>query len=136
MIGVQFPHAGYRDTLRSVPEVEIVGFYDPDPALARSKIHPSQQDIPVYDDVDTLVKNHSPEAAMVFLPNNERPAVITKLANAGIHIMAEKPIAMNAPALKEAKAAIEKSGVVFYTGYQWRRNPLVRMVKEYVDKGY
>jgi predicted dehydrogenase len=135
MVGVNYPHALYRDTLRSVPEAEIVAFYDPDPEAARAKLHPAQRDIPVYDDLEALLRDRRPEAAMVFLPNNVRPAVLARLAGAGIHLLAEKPVATTAAALRETVAAVEQSGIVFYAGYQWRRHPLVQLIKSYVEQG-
>jgi predicted dehydrogenase len=136
MIGVNYPHARYRDLLRSIPdEVEIVAFYDPDPTTARGLLHASQRDVPVYDDVDELLQRHAPEAAMVFLPNNVRPRMLTRLADAGLHVFAEKPVATHAAALRETAATVERKGIVFYPGYQWRRHPMVRTVKEMVDRG-
>jgi predicted dehydrogenase len=136
ILGIDYPHARYRDTLRAIPdEVEIVAFYDPNPARAKTLLHPSQHDIPLYDDIDALVRDHRPEGAMVFLPNNIRPAILTRLAEAGIHLFGEKPAATSAAALAATAEAVAQHGVVFYPGYQWRRNPLVRSIKEIVDRG-
>ncbi|MFN8541470.1 MAG: Gfo/Idh/MocA family oxidoreductase [Thermomicrobiales bacterium] len=80
MIGIDYPHARYRDTVRAIPgEVEIVAFYDPSPAKSRDLLHPSQRDIPIYDDLAALISEQHPEAAMVFLPNNVRPGVPSRL---------------------------------------------------------
>jgi predicted dehydrogenase len=136
MIGIDYPHARYRDTLRAIPdEVEIVAFYDPQPEQSRELLHPSQRAIPIYDDLAALISEHRPEAAMVFLPNNVRPGVLIQLAEAGVHLFGEKPVATSADALTATAEAVARHGVVFYPGYQWRRNPLVRSIKEIVDQG-
>jgi predicted dehydrogenase len=136
MIGIDYPHARYRDTVRAIPdEVEIVAFYDPHPARSRDLLHLSQRDIPIYDDLAALIGEQHPEAAMVFLPNNVRPGVLSQLAEAGVHLFGEKPVAGSAGALAETAEAIARHGVVFYPGYQWRLHPLVRTIKEIVDKG-
>jgi predicted dehydrogenase len=136
MIGIDYPHARYRDTVRAIPdEVAIAAFYDPHPALARELLHPSQRDIPIYDDLAALISEQHPEAAMVFLPNNVRPGVLSQLAEAGVHLFGEKPVAGSASALAATAEVIARKGVVFYPGYQWRLHPLVRTIKEIADKG-
>src|SRR5689334_9453888 len=121
MIGIDYPHARYRDTVRAIlGEVEIVAFYDPHPARSRELLHPSQRDIPIYDDLAALINEQHPEAAMVFLPNNVRPGVLSQLAEAGVHLFGEKPVAGNADALAATAEVIARKGVVFYPGYQWR----------------
>src|SRR5262245_12843864 len=48
MIGVSYPHARYRDLLRSIPdEVEIVAFYDPDPTTAGERLDRARAPPPV-----------------------------------------------------------------------------------------
>ncbi len=136
MIGIDYPHARYRDTLLSIPdEVEVVAFFDPNPEHARTLLHPAQRDLPIYDDLTALIRDHHPEAAMVFLPNNVRPAVLTELAEAGVHLFGEKPVAGSSAALDATAEAIARNGVTFYPGYQWRRHPLVQTIKEIVDRG-
>lgn len=136
IIGIDYPHARYRDTLRAIPdEVAIVAFYDPSPEQSRGLLHPSQRAIPIYDDLAALIREHRPEAAMVFLPNNVRPAALIELAEAGVHLFGEKPVATSAAALAATAEAVAQHGIVFYPGYQWRRHPLVRTIKDIVDRG-
>ena len=136
MIGIDYPHARYRDTVRAIPdEVEIVAFYDPNPARSRELLHPSQRDLPIYDDLAALIREHRPEAAMVFLPNNVRPAALIQLAEAGVHLFGEKPVAGSAAALAATAEAMARHGVIFYPGYQWRLHPLVRSIKGIVEQG-
>lgn len=96
--------------------LEIVAVYDPDPSRkdrrppdhtdpSLSQTFPDWlQDVPFESDLDRLVDVHKPHIALVTLPNILAPAAITKLAAAGIHILADKPGARTS---SEAEGAFE-----------------------------
>ena len=65
--GVTAIHANmYRETLLLLPdEIELVGFYDPDPEAARQHLTPAVQDVPFYDSIPELIAQARPDAVMV-----------------------------------------------------------------------
>src|SRR5215212_4553740 len=73
---VSMIHANsYRDTLMLLPdEVELVGFYDPDPDSVRKNLKPDVQDVPFYPTLADLLEKAKPDAVMVSTYLKDMPA--------------------------------------------------------------
>ena len=135
-IGVAYPHAPeYMESLRLMPEIEVVALYDPDPGAARSLVPPGLQGLTLYDDLADLLAEERPEAALITLPNDITPRVMVQVAEAGAHVFAEKPCARTPSELVPAAEAIRRAGVQFATGYTRRVSPAGRAIKDVVETG-
>ncbi|MHB1294962.1 MAG: Gfo/Idh/MocA family protein [Anaerolineae bacterium] len=136
LVGIDHPHAaGYRETVQQMPEVEIVGLYDPDPASSASQLDEPLWRLPLYSDLEELLRRERPEAALIALPNDATPQAIIACAQAGVHVFAEKPCARTAAEFLLAAEALERAGVQFCTGYARRIMPIGQMIKSVVDEG-
>ena len=135
-IGVAYPHGmGWIDTLLLMPEVEIVALYDPDTTSAASLVPPGLQGVPLYDDFGDLLGKERPEAVVIAQPNDITARFIVQAAEAGVHVLAEKPCARTASELMPAVHAVQKAGVQFSMGYPRRVSPVGRAIKDLVDGG-
>ncbi len=56
-------------------------------------------------------------------------------AEAGKHIVCEKPFALSLTDAKEMREAVEKAGVVHYLNHNYRRIPAVAFAKKLIDDG-
>lgn len=82
-----------------------------------------------YDTVDALLRDGRVEALVVATPNYlHAPQTIAAL-KAGIHVMVEKPMAMNAVEAEQMNAAAEKSGALLMVAHCWRFDPDVLWLK-------
>lgn len=125
VIGLNHYHVtGWVESLAQLPgRVEVVALYDPDPArgtrLAPDHSDPSLSttlpawaaELPFETDLDALIRNHNPDVALLTLSNIAAPAAVIKLAQAGVHILTDKPLARTAPEAEPAVAAARASGV-------------------------
>jgi len=136
-LGLNNPHAaGWRDCLERTPGMELVAFCETDPAAAQAaRLSAAQQALPVFGDLETLVREARPDAVLITLPNDETAAAMRAAAEAGLHVFAEKPCARSAAELQPAAAAIRRAGVQFGTGYLRRYSPIGAAIKEMVDTG-
>lgn len=137
LIGIDHGHArAYQETLLSLGNrVEVVGMWGPRrEALARST-HPGLAAVPVYDTLDALLDGARPQVAMSFLRNNESGPVLLKLAQAGVHVWAEKPVARRAAELVPARDALEERRLVFATGYTHRFSTIHGQVRQWIKDG-
>lgn len=135
-IGVIHPHGpGYLQTLALMDEVRLVAACDADRAAATAVLRAEGLDVPLYDDMGTLLQTERPEAVIIALPPDQTPAAIVAAASAGCHVYAEKPCARDAAAFLPAKTAIEAAGVQFCTGYQRRFMPAGIAIREIVSQG-
>ena len=75
------------------------------------------------------------DAVDICVPNNLHKEIAIAAAEAGKHILCEKPIAMNAEEGEAMCAAVEKAGVANTIWYNYRRLPAVTLAKQVVDSG-
>src|SRR5688572_6948231 len=114
--GIDHPHGhGWRELLRQFPEIEVVALL-PGFGGATTSLEERLSHVPRFTSVEELLANAQFDAALVCLSNREGPQVLDALARAGKHILAEKPLAARAAALKPAAATT----AAFQSGYMWR----------------
>jgi len=134
-VGVDHPHGWlYRESLRRMPEVEVVAFYArrADEATTLQEPYMSR---PVYTSISRLLAEEAFDGVMVMLPNNEEPEACMAFAEAGKHIMAEKPVARNAHELKPLLDLVARKGIKVTVGYPWRFHPICHDIKERLREG-
>jgi|GEM_PF-728387 len=138
-IGVAAIHAPkYRDSLVYLgDDVEIVGFYDPEPDsdIVRAGIKPDVADVPFYDTVDELLTRARPDVVMVSGYCRDMPGWMLQAAEVGVHVWVDKPFAVHSEQLVPVKAAIERNKLAFSCGYSWRFDPTSQLIKETYDSG-
>ena len=87
-----------------------------------------------YTDVEAMVNDGNVDAFVVGTPNYlHLPQTIAAL-DAGIHVMVEKPMAMNTQEAKQMCEAAEKSGARLMVAHCWRFDPDVLWLKEQSPK--
>jgi predicted dehydrogenase len=98
LIGIDHGHArAYQETLLSLGgRVEVVGLWGPRREALGRATHPGLASVPVFDSLDALLDVARPQAVMSFLRNDESGPVLAQLAEAGLHVWAEKPVARRA----------------------------------------
>jgi predicted dehydrogenase len=135
--GVAAIHASmYRDTLQMLSdEIELVGFYDPEPEVSRARIKPDAAHVPFYGSIGDLIDQAKPDAVLVSGYCRDMPGWMLEVAEAGVHVWAEKPFALHSDQLLPVAAAMRRNNLVFSCGYSWRFEPLSLLIKETYDAG-
>jgi predicted dehydrogenase len=99
--------------------VEIVGIAEPDAALARR--YAAQYGIPadrLFADVATLLDKARPEAVAAFGPTLDHLAVVEACAPRHVHVMVEKPLAIDAAAARRMAQLARDNGIRVLTNYE------------------
>ncbi|MFN8400288.1 MAG: Gfo/Idh/MocA family oxidoreductase [Anaerolineales bacterium] len=87
-----------------------------------------------YDTVDVMLKDGGVDALVISTPNYlHAPQTIAALL-AGVHVMVEKPMAMNAQEAESMNAAAEKFGALLMVAHCWRFDPDVLWLKNQSKK--
>jgi predicted dehydrogenase len=78
-----------------------------------------------------------PEVQVVNItaPNNLHVEIATAAANAGKHIMCEKPVGRNPEETAEIEAVARKAGVLSFVGFNYRWAPLVQYTRQLIQDG-
>lgn len=112
---------------RHIPEyagnenVELVAFVDP--VIERAEHYAEQFGAKAYADYETMLAEVKPQAVSVCTPNYLHAPVSIAAANAGAHVLVEKPMAVTD---EEAEAMIEaaaRNGVKLMVGHNQRFMP-------------
>ena len=92
-------------------------------------------DAPAYDNVDQMVDDLKPTAAIVCTPPSTHPEVCIRLMEQGVHVLCEKPLAISTEeAIRMAETA-ERCHVVFSMGSKFRFVADVQKTREIIDSG-
>jgi len=87
-----------------------------------------------YEKLEDLLKDGGVDALVVSTPNYlHAPQTIAALI-AGVHVMVEKPMAMNAIEAEQMCEAADKSGATLMVAHCWRFDPDVLWLKEQSKK--
>jgi predicted dehydrogenase len=87
-----------------------------------------------YETVEELLKDGKVEALIVSTPNYLHQSQTIAALRAGVHVMVEKPMAMNALEAEEMCEVAEKSGALLMVAHCWRFDPEVLWLREQSTK--
>ena len=119
MAGLTHSHVHW--ILRSPPkgDVEIVGIWEPNRELAErfSKQHGYKMDL-VYDNLEQMLDKTKPEAVTAFGSIFDHLRVVEASAPRGIHVMVEKPLAVNMQHAQKMADLARKHNIHLLTNYE------------------
>jgi predicted dehydrogenase len=90
---------------------------------------------PVETDIQAALQNHRPEAVIVANPTALHLDVAIPAAEAGCHILLEKPVSDSLPRLELLQQAAQKSGSRILIGFQFRYHPTLNKARELIQTG-
>jgi predicted dehydrogenase len=126
---VHLPH------LKSHPQAEIAAVCGRNRELAEEMA--VKYGIPsVYTDYREMIEKGGLQAVVIVTPEDVHYAMAMDVLDAGLHVLCEKPLALNATDAKEMYERAEKAGVKHMTFFTYRWMPHYRYLKELVDGGY
>lgn len=89
----------------------------------------------VYSDVDQVLTDPDIDAVVIAVPNRFHHDLAVAAAQAGKHIMLEKPVADNLDAAKSVLSACRTAGVKVAVGHQARFLEVTAMARSLLDQG-
>ena len=78
---------------------------------------------------------HRPQAAVIANPTALHLDTAIPLAEAGCHILMEKPISHSLERVDELQAALQRGGSRMLVGFQFRYHPGLKQVKTWLEQG-
>ncbi|MCX6450470.1 MAG: Gfo/Idh/MocA family oxidoreductase [Actinobacteria bacterium] len=129
LVGLGMMGRHHARVLGSLDGVELVAVSDPmgDP-------HGVAGGREVLKSVDDLIKIGI-DYAMVAAPTAFHEELALKLAQAGVHALIEKPLAVDTPAAEKITAAFKAKGLVGAVGHIERFNPALQQLRKRLDEG-
>ena len=130
MIGVGSLGYHHARILRDLPDVELVGIHDADPARAEQVSE--ELALRRFDSLDDLIA--SVDAAVVAVPTTAHAQVALAALRRGVHLLIEKPIASTLEEADQIVDAASASGALVATGHVERFNAALRACEPYLDE--
>lgn len=130
--GIAESHIG---AYKNNPNVELYAFCDinEERLKAKGEKHGVTR---LYTDVEDMVKNEQLDAVSVCTWNCAHAKCTIAALNAGINVLCEKPMAMNAKEAEEMKAAAEKNGKLLMVGFVRRYGNDMDILQDFVKDGF
>lgn len=128
-------HGVFQNT--SNPDIEIVGIAEPDTALVTRYVNQYHLDRKIiFGSTEDLIANAKPEAVSVFTSISDHIKVVRICAPHKIHVMVEKPLAINYQQAKEMYDLAQKWDIQIITNYETTWYPVTKdaYTKTIVDK--
>jgi len=88
---------------------------------------------PVETDIHQALKKHKPDAVIVANPTSLHLDAAIPAAQAGCHILLEKPVSDSLGRVDELHKAAEKSGSRILVGFQFRYHPTLNKARELIQ---
>jgi predicted dehydrogenase len=129
--GIAQVHMG---ALKDFPDVEVVAGVDTDPA--RLKVMEEKWGVKRnYADWRQMLKEVRPDAVNVCTPNGVHAAPVIDAAEAGCHVITEKPMAMTPDECRRMIDAAKRTGVKLAVGFQYRYHPYTEFLVRQREAG-
>lgn len=122
----------YIGNLRANSNVEFIGFSDEN--AERRERYAKQFNSPTFSTHEALLAE-KPDAVIVCSENSSHRLLVELAANAGVHVLCEKPLATT---LEDAQAIIDvckAKGVKLMTAFPMRFSPSLKEIKKLLDDG-
>lgn len=123
---------GYIGNLRNIPNVEFVGFSDTNDE--RGQHFSEVFDAKWFNSHEDLLKE-GVDGVVICSENARHRKLVEMAAEAGVHILCEKPIEVTLDDAKAMRDVCEKNNVKFMTAFPVRFSPASQEVKATIDRG-
>ncbi|ADU28660.1 Gfo/Idh/MocA family protein [Evansella cellulosilytica] len=87
------------------------------------------------DDWKTIINNPEIDIVDIVTPNHLHEEMAIAAAEAGKHIICEKPLGRNAEETARILEVVEKAGVKHMVAFNYRKTPAVALAKKYIEEG-
>jgi predicted dehydrogenase len=119
--------------IRDTQQGYTVGIFDIDKARAQKTAE--EFNIKTFDSLEQLLNDENIDVVCVATPNHLHRDIVIKAAQAGKHILTEKPPAMSLKETDEMISACSKAGVKFGCFVQCRIRNAIQAIKNAIDTG-
>jgi len=141
MLGVALHGAGWvagahAESWKKNPHARVVSVSDIDKDRARRFALEHGLDCAVRDDYEEVLRDDRVDLVDVTSPSHVHAQQGIAAANAGKHILVEKPIALSMDENRRLRDAVAAAGVKSLAGFCLRWNPAAETIKSLVDAGH
>ncbi len=133
VVGAGSIGANHVRIYNEMPEVELAGVVDPDPATAAQigRVY----HVPVYQTLEALLEECRPDLASVAVPATLHYAVASRLLAAKVNVLVEKPVTTTLEDGQHLIRLAVENNCLFTVGHIERFNPAIKELKRRLEAG-
>ena len=136
IIGTGWVSGEYIRAFEANPHTEVVGLVSRDRERAKAKAEAFHAPhCRAYDRLDEMLADSSIQIVVICTPNHLHVEQGVAAAQAGKHLVLEKPVAIDLEGLRKLQAAVRSARVRTVTSFVLRWNPLFEMIKAFLADG-
>ena len=90
---------------------------------------------PIYDDIDAMLKEVSPDLIIVCTPDHTHDAIVVRALEAGIDVITEKPMTTAVDKIRRIMDAEKRTGQRVDVSFNYRYSPTAARIKELLNSG-
>ncbi|MEP6590964.1 MAG: Gfo/Idh/MocA family oxidoreductase [Gemmatimonadota bacterium] len=125
---------GHLPGLKRVKEIDVVGICDND--LPKARALADRFGIPdAYGDMEELIEFDALDAVLICTPNHLHESQIHAALASGLHVFAERPLALTSGGAQRLAKAAAKHDRVLMVGANHRYRPDVQQIRSFVKSG-
>ncbi len=124
---------GHLPAIVKTPGLELVAVMDPN----QERVHAAAEKFGsplAFTDAKSFFESGL-DAVLICSPAGAHLANVKNAAEYGVHVLCEKPLAMNDAESEEAIAAMDSAGRMLFTGFVYRFSPVALQIKAWVQQG-
>lgn len=133
IIGFGGMGAAHAKMIRDISEVQLTAVADIDPQAAQ--LAQEQYGVPTFTDYRECIDSGLIDAVLIATPHPSHPEIAEYAFEKGLHVLCEKPIAINPKEADRMINAARQAGKVFATMYQMRTERHYRVARRAVEEG-
>ncbi|NLX07947.1 MAG: Gfo/Idh/MocA family oxidoreductase [Phycisphaerae bacterium] len=115
-------------------DVRVAALCDESESLARRVAEPFG--VPaVYSDYQRMLESEPLDAVVVATPNYLHYPMVMAAAQRKLHVLCEKPLALDATQARRMRDAVKRARLVNMIAYNYRYVPAIRFLKQLIDDG-
>ena len=136
VIGTGWVAGAHIENFRAIADGDVVAICSRDRDRAQRKIvETGATGAVAYDDLQAFLRHDGLDVVSICTPHPNHPQETIAAADAGKHIVIEKPLCMNPGELTQMVAAVAAAGVQTSVCFELRWMGLIRNIKAILDQG-
>ena len=120
------------DTLAQAGGIHLCAIVDPIPTSAEIA---EKHGVPFFGDIEALIGSGAAKGAIVASPNHTHVEIATRLLDAGLAVLLEKPVSTTVTEGLELDMAVKAAAAPLLVGHHRRHNPIIKAAKKAISEG-
>ena len=133
IIGVGGMGTGHARNMPKIEEVRLTAVADIDPTALKTAM--DNFDVPGFPNATALINSGLVDAVLVATPHYFHPTIAIEAMKAGLHVISEKPMAVQVSQADEMIRVSQETGKVFGVMFNVRSVPAVQAAKKLIREG-